>query len=216
MPLDRLVAYVTTLHPSIAGRWFAWSPGKPVQVYELPHAIIESNRFTNSPIGKAVLRKVEHRARLTVEAELRTYPVLEELGTEGYTDYLAVPMVFTTGEAHAVTFATMAPDGFSEADLVSMRRVIPPLARIGEILALRRVASTLLSTYVGRNSGDRILAGRIRRGDFETLRAVIWFSDLRGFTELVVSRFDARGHRHAELASSSARCRRSRRAAARS
>jgi adenylate cyclase len=59
-----------------------------------------------------------------------------------------------------------------------------PLARVFEIFELRRTASTLLSTYVGRNSGDRILAGHIQRGHFETVRAVIWFSDLRGFTEM--------------------------------
>jgi len=32
--------------------------------------------------------------------------------------------------------------------------------------------------------GDRILAGHIRRGHFDTVRAVIWFSDLRCFTEM--------------------------------
>jgi len=113
--------------------------------------------------------------------------VLMELWGEGYTDYFSAPMLFTTGEAHALTFATKAADGFSEADVVAMRRVIRPLARIGEILALRRTATTLLDTYVGRKTGDRILAGRIRRGDFETMRAVIWFSDLRGFTQLSAS-----------------------------
>jgi len=43
---------------------------------------------------------------------------------------------------------------------------------------------TLLDTYVGHQSGERILAGRIRRGDSEMIRAVIWLSDLRGFTAL--------------------------------
>jgi adenylate cyclase len=184
VPLDRLLGYVTTLHPSIAGRWFNWSAHKPVQVGELPHGIFDSERFTNSPIGKVVLDKVEHRARLTVEAERQVYPVLEELWGEGYTDYLAVPMMFTTGAPHVITYATRSAAGFSDADLDALRRVIRPLARIAEILAQRRVATTLLDTYVGRKSGDRILRGRIRRGDFETLRAVIWFSDLRGFTEL--------------------------------
>src|SRR6185312_14721747 len=65
---------------------------------------------------------------------------------------------------------------------------LPPLARLAEIFALRRVAGNLLSTYAGRASGDRILAGRILRGDVETLRAVIWFSDLRGFTEMSARR----------------------------
>jgi adenylate cyclase len=42
----------------------------------------------------------------------------------------------------------------------------------------------LLDTYVGRQSGGRVLAGQIRRGTGETIRAVIWLCDLRGFTNL--------------------------------
>ena len=68
--------------------------------------------------------------------------------------------------------------------MATIRRILRPLSRVAEIFALQRVASNLLNTYVGRNSGDRILSGRIMRGDIETLRAVIWFSDLRGFTSI--------------------------------
>src|SRR5262249_42290008 len=50
-----------------------------------------------------------------------------------------------------------------------------------------RTATNLLSAYVGRDAGERILAGRILKGDTETIRAVIWFSDLRGFTAMAGS-----------------------------
>ncbi len=36
----------------------------------------------------------------------------------------------------------------------------------------------------GTNAGERILAGRIRRGDTEAIHAAIWLSDMRGFTTL--------------------------------
>ena len=49
---------------------------------------------------------------------------------------------------------------------------------------LERTASILLDTYVGNNAGSRILAGQIRRGDTEAIRAAIWLSDMRGFTSL--------------------------------
>jgi adenylate cyclase len=39
-------------------------------------------------------------------------------------------------------------------------------------------------TYVGNSAGERILAGRIRRGHTEAIQTVIWLSDLRGFTAL--------------------------------
>ena len=59
-----------------------------------------------------------------------------------------------------------------------------PLARLVEIIGLRRIATTLLDTYVGNRAGERILGGQIRRGHTETMRAAIWLSDLRGFTAL--------------------------------
>ncbi|HEY4221296.1 MAG TPA: adenylate/guanylate cyclase domain-containing protein, partial [Myxococcota bacterium] len=34
------------------------------------------------------------------------------------------------------------------------------------------------------DAGERILAGQIQRGDTHSMRAVIWFSDLRGFTSM--------------------------------
>ena len=48
--------------------------------------------------------------------------------------------------------------------------------------ALRVTAISLLNAYVGHKAGERILAGRIRRGDVEAIHAVIWLSDMRGFT----------------------------------
>jgi len=62
--------------------------------------------------------------------------------------------------------------------------VVKPLARIIEIVDLRRTASILLDTYVGNRAGERILGGQIRRGHTDTMRAAIWLSDLRGFTAL--------------------------------
>ncbi|MFZ0653281.1 MAG: adenylate/guanylate cyclase domain-containing protein [Pseudolabrys sp.] len=38
--------------------------------------------------------------------------------------------------------------------------------------------------YVGKDAGERVLAGHIRRGDTEAIHAAIWLSDMRGFTTL--------------------------------
>jgi adenylate cyclase len=105
-------------------------------------------------------------------------------------------MVFTTGDSHAIAFATKRASSFTQADIESLRDLTRPLARVAEIFALRRTAGNLRSTYVGRNAGDRVLAGRIRKGDIEVIQAVIWFSDLRGFTELSQRRRRARCSTH--------------------
>ena len=60
--------------------------------------------------------------------------------------------------------------------------ILRPFARVIEIMALRRLGMTLLDTYVGHASGERILKGAIRPGDVERIAAAILVSDLRGFT----------------------------------
>jgi len=47
----------------------------------------------------------------------------------------------------------------------------------------RRIASNILDAYLGPKTGPKVLAGQIRRGTGEEITAVLWSSDLRGFTE---------------------------------
>jgi len=49
-------------------------------------------------------------------------------------------------------------------------------------ISLARIAETLVETYLGRDAGRRVLSGGIRRGVAEKIAAVLWFSDLRGYT----------------------------------
>ena len=44
-----------------------------------------------------------------------------------------------------------------------------------------------METYLGRDAGRRVLGGRIMRGVADRIDAVIWFSDLRGFTRITDS-----------------------------
>ena len=189
VPLDRLAVFVMTLHPTVLGRQFRWSKDDPsLQTILLTQEIQRSDAFAKSPLTTVkAMRRAVHR-RLDEPLAPEDYGVLHDLKAEGFTAYLCAPLEFLSGETHAVTFVTRAPGGFDESHLATIGRILPPLARLAEIFALRRVAGNLLSTYVGRDSGDRILAGRIHRGDVETLRAVIWFSDLRGFTEMSARR----------------------------
>ncbi|MBV8760646.1 MAG: adenylate/guanylate cyclase domain-containing protein [Deltaproteobacteria bacterium] len=181
--VDRIGVFVLTLHPDIAGRGFTWTPGREVAVGEMTFDMMHSPLFQQSPPGTVIREQRELRRRIADE-DARDFPVLHELGAAGYTDYLILPLRFTTGDAHAIAFSTKRASGFSDDDVGMLRRIVRPLARVTEIYALRRTSANLLSTYVGRNAGDRVLAGKIRRGDIEVIPAIIWFSDLRGFTQL--------------------------------
>jgi adenylate cyclase len=45
-------------------------------------------------------------------------------------------------------------------------------------------AEDLLKIYLGRRTGERVLAGQTKRGEGETIHAVIWLCDLRDSTRL--------------------------------
>ena len=62
--------------------------------------------------------------------------------------------------------------------------MLPVLARLLEVHAMHDTARTLLATYLGKHTGERVLDGLIKRGDGDDIRAVIWFCDLRGSTGL--------------------------------
>jgi len=183
IPLDRVAAFVQTLHPHIMGRAFRWKPGAPVQINEASHAMLHTPTFRSSPVGQVMQTGEPYRARLARDGT-EEFAVLKELAEQGMKDYLAVPLRFMNGTIHAITFATASDAGFSDEDIEALTEVCRPLARVAEILALGRTAVNLLDTYVGRNAGERILKGHILRGDTELIRCVIWFSDLRGFTSM--------------------------------
>jgi adenylate cyclase len=112
----------------------------------------------------------------------------------GMTDYVAMIARFATegviGDMDCVytSWATRAPDGFEDHHVATLDRVVPFLALAIKAVSLTRMTSTLLETYLGRDPGRRVLAGKIVRGLAEEIDAVVWFSDLAGFTRIPTSR----------------------------
>ncbi|HEY1795959.1 MAG TPA: adenylate/guanylate cyclase domain-containing protein [Stellaceae bacterium] len=183
IPIWRVAAFIRTLHPEIMGRRLEWREGSGIHTGEASYEIFDSVSFRGSPVARVYADRRVLRRRLDTPPT-GEFPQLDDLRVEGATDYLAVPFAFSNGEIHVGTWATRAPGGFTDAEIAALHRLTEPLARVAEIRALRRTAVNLLDTYVGNDAGARILAGQIRRGFSETIRAVIWLSDMRGFTAL--------------------------------
>ncbi len=184
VPLWRVAVFVRTLHPNVMGRRFVWRPGAEVEAAEASYNIYEDEAFQRSPVVRVYETGQAFRRRLADPECPRDFRDIEQLRAEGVTDYVISPLVFSHGEIHAVSCTTQQPGGFSDAQIAGLEAILKPLARVAEIRSLRRMAATLLNTYVGTHSGERILAGRIRRGYTETIHAAIWLSDMRGFTAL--------------------------------
>lgn len=183
LPLWRVAVFVQTLHPDMFGRHFIWRHGSAVEVGTEDFDTENSIEYLSSPLKIFYDTEREVRFRLDDPASFR-FPFFDDMRGEGGTDYIALPLRFIDGSVHASSWTTQQPDGFTDEQLDGLRMVLPPLTRLIEVIGMRRVASTLLDTYVGTRAGQRILAGQIRRGHTETMLAAIWLSDLRGFTAL--------------------------------
>ena len=183
LPLWRVGVFVRTLHPDIAGRNLIWRPGTEVEVGSANYDMLTSAEFLNNPLAIVFAEVREVRSRMD-GPDSRRFPLFDELRAEGVTDYIALPLLTMDGSAHASSWTTRQPGGFTDEQLKAIRDLIPPLARLIEATQLRFKSSILLDTYVGNRAGGRILGGQIRRGHAETMDAVIWLSDLRGFTAL--------------------------------
>jgi adenylate cyclase len=182
IPVWRTAVFVNTLHPNIFGRRFTWQAGKGVVVLDGQYALMDTEEYRLSPVTAVRSNGQPIRRHLASSDCPDDFPVLAELRSEGATDYVAVPLVFTDSSIHVATWSTQQPGGFTPTQFADLESITAPLTRVAEIRALRRTATNLLDTYVGRQAGERILMGEIRRGHVEAIRAVIWLSDMRGFT----------------------------------
>jgi adenylate cyclase len=183
LPLWRVGIFIRTLHPDIYGRNFIWKPGAEVEIGSVDFGIQDAPEFNASPLAIVFREGIEVRGRPDDPASKR-FPIIDDMRAEGVTDYIALPLIFIDGQVHASSWTTKQPGGFTDEQLDGLRQLVLPLARLIEIISLRRTAALLLDTYVGNRAGERILAGQIRRGHTDTMNAAIWLSDLRGFTRL--------------------------------
>ncbi len=184
VPIDRFGLFIWTLHPNLTGRRFIWKTGGGVDRFDAPSQIFTTEIYTENPLPHVIERKEPIRRHLEDPDCPEDYIIVGELREQGFTDYLAQPLIYINGDTHVCTWSSASPGGFSTEDLTVLERVRGPLARLTEAYMLRLDATYLLSTYVGRNSGAHILDGKVHRGDGDEIEAVILFADLKGFTQL--------------------------------
>lgn len=185
LPLARVIVSLPTLHPQFLNTGYRWSLalGRCDEAM-IAHGMRETEMFRNSPMRPVFEHGDTVRRRLVGPEAKLDFPILEELAAEGLTDYVALPLELSDGRRIAVTLATSQPDGFTAAEFAAVETLVPILAPLFEIRVVRGITRNLLDAYLGHETGRRVLAGEIIRGVGETIRAVVWFCDLRGFTRL--------------------------------
>jgi adenylate cyclase len=205
IPLGRAHLAIDTLHPVHEGRLFRWgySPDEPavhaygrtslagpdvsgpVSLDAQATEVWRRSPFNNMlQTGASLIRR-----RLNADTK-DEFSMLADWLAAGMTDYVAITTRFAAegviGEMDAVysSWGTRAPEGFNDDQIAKLKYVVPYLALAIKSVSLARMTRTLMETYLGRDAGQRVLSGRIVRGVAERIDAVVWFSDLRGFTRI--------------------------------
>ncbi|TCT09362.1 adenylate cyclase [Tepidamorphus gemmatus] len=184
VPVYRLTTGIPILHPLIRAETALWIEGQGVSWRQFPQSLVNDRIFTNSPLYHVYTSGRTVRVAVSPTPEPGEFGILADLRADGATDYVAFPLRYSDGSFKSLTMATRRAGGFSADDIALFESILHPVAIVFEVHSQRRSALTLLGTYLGRSTAPRVLAGDIRRGDGEQIEAVIWFSDLRGFTDL--------------------------------
>jgi adenylate cyclase len=194
VPLARALVILDTLHPIYEGRVFRWRPDTPDEVEMVDYGRSDEGELAEIWRRSAFYHLLQSggtmlRRRL-VAGEPADFLAIEQARDEGMTDYLALVHRFAAegviGDMDCVysSWATDAPEGFADAEVLAVQRLAPFLNLAIKSAGLARMAGTLAETYLGRDAGRRVMSGRIIRGVAERISAVLWLSDLHSYTRI--------------------------------
>jgi adenylate cyclase len=182
LPINRLGLHLRTLHPQILARSIMWSPDEPVQIIDRETITGPFPGGLNNPLSR-----VRQTHEWVIEHSDSGAPFLQWFDVyNGHQvrGFAAAPLIMSHGPAGVAVFATSSTQKFTSTAIEVLSDIVPALRGVCEIRLLRRTEATLLDTYVGRETGRRVLDGHIRRGDVDTLQAALFLCDLRDFTVL--------------------------------
>jgi adenylate cyclase len=195
LPIGRANLLIDTLHPVHEGRAFRWRRDdpqlEPVVEYGRTNAAGANLESWRRSTFYHLLQTGESLLRRQLAIDPRSdFPILDELRAEGQTDHVVLITRFAAegalGEMDGVysSWTTDHADGFTDEQVQDLTDLVPSLALAIKCTSLARIAETLMETYLGRDAGRRVLSGRIERGVADRIAAVLWYSDLRHFTQV--------------------------------
>jgi adenylate cyclase len=184
MPVLRVTLHVPTIHPQFLGTTITWwrDTGRTTQVL-IMHEVADAIPYQQNPVRRVCDGHETLRRRLDGSGGEFDFDVLWELRERGGTDYLALPMSSIHSANYMVTFVTDRPGGFADNEIGDLGRLARRLAVVVDRHSQLWITRNVLSAYLGERTGPKVLSGQIRRGAGMELTAVLWSSDMRGFTE---------------------------------
>ncbi len=194
VPVARAMVILDTLHPIYEGRVFRWRDDAPEHVEAVDYGRTNegeaAENWQRSPFFHLLQSGESALRRRLAAGEPADFSAIAQARDEGVTDYLALVHRFAAegviGEMDCIysSWATDAENGFDDGAVTALQRLTPFLELAVKSAALARMAGTLAETYLGRDPSRRVMSGRIARGVAEKIGAVLWYSDLRGYTQI--------------------------------
>lgn len=196
VPVARAFVGMNTLHPMVHMRSLMWERAGGLRArYEFQHVEVDAPILQQSPFAAMIRHGIaERRHDLTAPPPEQDLPLFHELRTAGMTEWLGRVFPFgelapqlpeRLGELFLVCgLTTDRSGGYSDAQIEAIRTLLPVFALAAKATTTRTVYQGLLSAYLGQDPANRVLAGTVQRGEVQSVEAVLFFTDLRGFTAL--------------------------------
>ena len=191
LPLLRCFIGVNTLNPLYRGYSLIWRrAGSGLSEESFLRREGDRAEFLRSPFHYMSENGLTYlRQRLNEPAE-HDFQIYDDFRAEGATDYVVNVIAFAmdgveSSESGMLFSATTdRPGGFSTGQIELLREQLQILGLAVRAAATHKTALDVLAAYLGKDAGHRVLHGDIDRGNLHSIRAVILFADLRGFTRM--------------------------------
>lgn len=191
VPITRARLIWPTLHPLFQAETIIWRRDEAAKLEQYEHSAGESDdeAWRASPLSYVVENSVPlFRRELTGPNQSLDFKLLEELKSDGITDYMILNTDFDRAKQGRknngiiVTWASSRSSRFSNDDLLALQEIQKVFAVACKTAIQNRISHTVTTTYLGDRAGENVLNGQIRRGDGEEIDAIVMFSDMRDST----------------------------------
>ncbi len=195
LPILRAISAMNTLHPMYLAQTFTYIRGEENITTDIPHGAQNTGEWQRSPLKPLIDEgRAECRYDVTDTRLFRTFPVLSEVHAMGGTDYFGLLTRFDRRadeidqverlDGLLTSWVTDRQGGYDGKHVQALRRLVPRFAVAAKMAKREETTRNIVTAYMGRDAGFRVLNGQIKLGDGELLPSVIWYSDMRNSTSL--------------------------------
>jgi adenylate cyclase len=185
---------IDTLHPIFEGRGFRWHDIETNKPETFEYGSSEqgdaADAWRRSIFYDMLEQGHEQRVVDLTDISSHRYSRFDEFAAKGHKHITSFVHRFgeagTMGQMDCVysNWTTRRDDGFGEEALAALRDLVPVLGLAIKSAAQADIARTLGRVYLGRETSEQVLRGKMSRGITEKIKTVLWFSDLRASTAI--------------------------------